>query len=344
MLSDNDILEYLSADRFMATMLHAESLATAFKIGLIDCLISRGPAKAAVLAERLTATPSGLNFLLNMLTESGVVAQSEGQYLVSPEFMAVLPYRELVELKLAMANLAARDLLDGFTDLVMRPDQFMRGARFHRLFAYDQGLGNSEADRRTTARWMQITTLLTRYEAAACMAHHDFSAYHSILDVGGNSGEFALRLCLRWTALRATVFDLPLVCEVGQAHVAAFPEASRISFVKGDARADALPTGHDLICFKSMLHDWPDDMARLFINKAAGALASGGRILIFEREAVNPDKQRLPYAVLPFLIFFHSYRSPEKYVDFMEKAGFVDISIRVVDLDMPFMLITGKIP
>ncbi len=342
--SDNEIPDYLAGDRFMATLLQAEALATAFEIGLVDCLISRGPAASDALAERLTATPKGMVFLLDILTESGVVVRSEGKYMLSREFMAVLPYRELMELKLALANLAARDILGGFTDLVMRPEQFMRGSSFHRLFSYDRCFGNDESDRHVTSRWMRITTLLTRYESAACMAHHDFSRYRRILDVGGNSGEFALRLCRCYPDMRAVVFDLPLVCELGRAHVDGTPERDRISFMKGDVRTDELPTGHDLIIFKSMLHDWPDEAALRFIHKAARSLLPGGRILIFEREKIAGVKQPFPFSILPFLIFFHSYRPAETYVGFLEQAGFVDIDILSVNLDLPFVLITGQLP
>ena len=80
---------------------------------------------------------------------------------------------------------------------------------------------------------MRITTLLTRYEAAVCMDHHDFSQYRRMLDVGGNSGEFVLRICRRYPDISAAVFDLPLVCELGQEHVRGTAEADRISFVKG---------------------------------------------------------------------------------------------------------------
>jgi SAM-dependent methyltransferase len=218
----------------------------------------------------------------------------------------------------------------------------MRNAGFHRLFAYDRGNGAGEEDRRITARWMRVTTLLTRYESAVCMRHHDFSACRRLLDVGGNSGEFALRLCRKYPSLRATVFDLPLVCEEGRRHVAGETEADRIAFVPGSALTDDFSVGHDQVVFKSMLHDWPDDAARQFLGKAARALVPGGRVLIFEREPVSLKNQNVTHSHLPFLIFFNSYRDPEKYAEFMKASGFADIRIRLIDLEMPFMLVTGR--
>ncbi len=65
-----------------------------------------------------------------------------------------------------------------------------------------------------------------------------------MLDVGGNSGEFVLQICRKNPAILATVFDLPLVCEIGLEHIQPQPEADRITFVKGNAVYDNLPTGY----------------------------------------------------------------------------------------------------
>src|SRR6267378_1789217 len=105
---------------------------------------------------------------------------------------------------------------------------------------------------------MRITTSLTRYEARACLRHHDFGRYARMLDIGGNSGEFALEICKAHPSVQATVVDLPVVCDIGREHVRREPEATRITFVEANALEDRLPEGFDVVTFKSMLHDWPD--------------------------------------------------------------------------------------
>ncbi|MFW6237324.1 MAG: methyltransferase [Desulfosudaceae bacterium] len=340
--SKNDARAYLAGDRFMATMLHAEALAAAFDTGLVDCLISRGPASPAVLADRLGATPRGLTFLLEILVDSGVVEWRDDVCRLGPSFREVLPYRELMELKLTLINLAARDLLEGLADLVMRPERFARQARFARLFDYERAFGKSEADRQATALWMRVTTALTRHEAAVCLQHYDFSGYRRVLDVGGNSGEFARQLCRVNPDLRAMVFDLPLVCEAGRAHTAGAPEKDRLAFVAGDIRVEDLPTGHDLVIFKSMLHDWPEEEVGRFLHKAFLALDPGGQVLIFERAPVRYGHPPFTYAALPFLVFFHSYHSAETYAGLLAAAGFDEIRSRTIDLEMPFLLLTAR--
>jgi SAM-dependent methyltransferase len=142
--------------------------------------------------------------------------------------------------------------------------------------------------------------------------------------------------------VEAVVFDLPLVCEIGAAHLQAEPEASRISFVKGNALVDDWPDGFDLVSFKSMLHDWPDDLAGDLLARAAGALRPGGTVLIFERSPLALGGTPLPYSLIPFLLFHHSFRPPAFYANQLEGLGFRTVEVRIIDLEMPFSLVTGS--
>jgi SAM-dependent methyltransferase len=173
------------------------------------------------------------------------------------------------------------------------------------------------------------------------MKFHDFSRYHQILDIGGNSGEFVLQICRRHPGVSATVFDLPLVCDIGQEHIRSEAEADRISFIKGNALTDALPKGFDLITFKSMLHDWPEKEAKQFIVKASHSLEPGGTLLIFERGPLEVRERTLPYSMIPFLLFFHSFRSPVVYEEQFKDLGFQDTKVERVDLETPFYLMTA---
>jgi SAM-dependent methyltransferase len=162
-----------------------------------------------------------------------------------------------------------------------------------------------------------------------------------MLDIGGNSGEFALRVCKAHPGIEATVFDLPVVCDVGLEHIRSEPEADRIAFVKGNALSDELPGGFDLVTFKSMLHDWPDKEARHLIAKGTQALKPGGTLLIFERGPIEVEQGRFPYAAIPMLLFFHSFRVPSFYEEQLRSLGFANIGVQRIELEMHFFLVTG---
>ena len=338
----NREFDYLCVDEFINNIYSARALATAFEIGLIDSLIQQKSISYYSLTEQRSKESRGMRLLISLLIANRVMEDCDGTLKLSDGFVHALEFRDLLELKIALANFAAHDFVDHFSDLVLRPDQFLSKVRFCRLFSYDKCFNYSKENEELTKRWMRITTTLTKYEAHACMKYHDFGQYRRILDIGGNSGEFVLQICRKYPGVVATVFDLPLVCDIGQQHIQSQPEANRISFIKGNALTDVLPGGFDLITFKSMLHDWPEKEANQFITKASQSLSPGGTLLIFERGPIEEGEGELSYATIPMLLFFHSFRSPVLYQEQFRELGLQDITVKKVYLETPFFIVTAR--
>jgi SAM-dependent methyltransferase len=333
--------EFLCTEDFTADLFYSRALATAFEMGLIDFMLQTGKADLDSLTKRWGASLQARSLLVSLLLANRVVEESDGQLKLTDEFIQALRFRDLLQLKLQMTNFAAHDFLDYFSDLICRPDQFMRKSNFTRLFDYGRCFEQSKENYERTKQWMRITTTLTKYESQGCLAYHDFNRYRRILDIGGNSGEFVLRICRSHPGIHAAVFDLPVVCDIGKEHVRSEPEADRIAFLKGNALSDELPTGFDLVTFKSMLHDWPEKEAKEFIAKGTQALKPGGTLLIFERGPIEVNKGSLPYSAIPMLLFFHSFRAPSFYEGQLRALAFEKIEVRRIDLEMPFYLVTG---
>ncbi|PKN19512.1 MAG: methyltransferase type 12 [Deltaproteobacteria bacterium HGW-Deltaproteobacteria-6] len=332
--------DFLAVDGFIGSLIAARALSTALETGLIDYLLENKTATAGFLAKQSGADEKGMGLLLDLLRANRVVEMSGGTVRLSAAFLQILPYRDLLELKLELSNLAARDLLDHFSDLIRNPQAFAKKAGFYQLFSGD-GFSSREEALLAAKRWMKITTVLTKYESLACLKNFDFGRHEYLLDIGGNSGEFVLRICREHPHIYATVLDLPQVCEIGVEHVRPEPEAARISFVSGNALTDILPGGFDLVSFKSMLHDWPESEAKRIMANGARSLKPGGTMLILERSLVEALAAVPPYSTIPFLHFFRGYRRPDFYAEHLRELGFRDIKIRRIELDMPFVLITG---
>ncbi len=338
------VFEYLCVDNLLEDFGLARGLATAFELGLIDFMLQEKITTSDFLADRYGVGPQAMKLLLSLLSNNRVVRLQDKQVELTEEFLQAMKFRDLLEMKLQTSLFSAHDFLSYFSDLLCRPEQFAQESGFRRLFAYNRCFDDSRESYDATKQWMRITTVLTKYEAGVCLAHHDFSRYGRVLDVGGNSGEFVLRICKSHQDIMATVFDLPLVCTIGSEHVRPEPEAERITFVKGNALSDRLPGDFDLVSFKSVLHDWPDNPARRLMQNGWSALKPGGTMLIFERNAFAGDLQSVPFSLLPFFIFFHSFRSPLFYRQCMEDLGFEDIRVQEILLEMPFSLICARKP
>ena len=340
--SSDPVLDYLCVDAFLQDIAGARSLGTAFELGLIDRIGRQGGLTFEELGKAARIDTQGLALLLGLLRQNRVVEDDGGRIRLSLQFQKAMEYRDLLEAKLLFTQVAVYDFARLFTSLWQNLRSSSSAPGSSDFFGYNRCSEQTLEARTLTARWMRITTALTRYEAQVCFRHHDFSRYRRVLDVGGNSGEFMLQACRRFGYLRATVFDLPLVCELGRAHVERWPEGSRIEFVTGDARQDDFPGDYDLICFKSMLHDWPDPEAESFLAKAVRSLKPGGRLLIFERSTIADGCPPYSYAAIPLTLFFRCYRSPAWYADKLECLGLRDVRIEPIDLDMRFGLVTGS--
>ncbi|QSA98188.1 methyltransferase [Methylococcus sp. EFPC2] len=338
---EEDVRRYLCVDEFMQTLVDARALQSAFELGVIDALL-KSRATPTELAARLDTRPAGLAFLLDLLSVAGVIEQEEdGRVRLSGRFMGALEFRELLETKLDFAGTVLPDFAELFTLLIARPEQFMRRSRTFNLFRYDRCFDPSPDNYHATRNWMRYTTALTRYEARACLRNHDFSPYRRLLDIGGNSGEFAFRICEQHPDIEATVFDLPLVCDIGAEHLKGLNAAGRVNFVKGDLRCDPLPGGQDAVTFKSFLHDWPESLALQFLAKAAEALRPGGTMVIFERASLRVNQAGMPYSMIPNLLFLHFFRDPRVYGECLKRLGFESVEIKEIELEMPFNLVTA---
>jgi SAM-dependent methyltransferase len=335
-------LAFLGVDAFLRTLVDARALKTAFELGLVDHLrVHRGASFEAV-GRALAIDRAGLRLLVDLLVANGVLGEKALRLRLTPRFEAALAFRDLLETKLDFAGLALGDFADHFTGMVRDPaDKASRG-RLLDLFDYRRALDPTPGNYARTRTWMRLTSSLTRHEAQVAWDLHDLSPHERMLDVGGNSGEFALQACRRHAGLQATVFDLPLVCEIGLEHVLPEPEGSRIAFRAGDVRREPLPPGHDLVTFKSMLHDWPEEDAGRFLEKAVDALAPGGTLLVFERSGLGSGSPA--FSLLPILLFFRAYRGPEGYTARLRALGMEDIRVQQLALDTPFFLLTARKP
>jgi len=337
-----EALEFLAVDGYLRTMIDARALKTAFEIRLIDLLERHGGLTEAAALKSLKMDEQGLRFLFALLQANGVVERSRGQIRLQEGFRGALKFRDLLETKLDFSGFLINDFADSFTTLLLDPAQFTGQSRLYQLFDYRRCFEPTMENYELTRAWMRLTSTLTKYEAAACLELYDFGAHRRMLDVGGNSGEFVLQACRREPALQGTVVDLPLVCEIGLEHVLGEPEHSRITFIKADVRADSLPPGYDLVTFKSMLHDWPEQQALAFLTQAVQAAEPGGTVLIFERGPIEPKGVTPPFSMLPVLLFFRSYRQPSVYAKHLESLGCADVLSQEIQLDTPFHLVTAR--
>lgn len=333
--------EFLSIERYLQDALQARTLQAAFDMGVIDQLVECGATPRRQLFQNRSCDLAGADFLAKVLARAGVFKLDDSSIDLTPEFRTALKYRELLMTKLQFSDLVAADFFARLPQLLSSSEEFMATSKLFELFDYSRCYDVTPQNCLQASRWMKLTTMLTRYEAPVCCDHFAFGEHQRMLDLGGNSGEFAVQACRRILSLEVTVADLPVVCHVGERHVVRFAEASRIRFQPLHFINDALPAGHDLITCKSVLHDWPEDLTEVIVRKCFHALPANGRLLIFERQQWDVEKYPMGYGLLPVLLFFRSYRKPDFYTSLLNAVGFSAVNVQFIPLEVPFMLITA---
>jgi SAM-dependent methyltransferase len=336
--------DFLCVDDFLQTELDARAIKSAFEIGMIDALIAQEAIALPALAAKSRMDTVGFRFLTAMLEVNNVLWRDGDRLALTAAFRRALAFRDLLETRIDFADLVWSDIHELFTPLLADLPQFMARSKVFELFRYDRCIEVTAENLEATRSWVRLTTCLTKYEAAAVLDSVDLASARSLVDIGGNSGEFALQICRRHPAMTGTVVDLPVVCALGQHHVAAHAtsqEAARIRFHAADFRRDALPPLADLVSFKSVLHDWPDHDAERILERAEKVVAPGGRMLIFERGPIEV-LGRLPYSMAPNLVFLKFLRPPDLYVKKLAQLGFTVIQHRRIMLEMGFNLIVAS--
>ena len=135
-----------------------------------------------------------------------------------------------------------------------------------------------EQARAITARMHSHSVL----PALAAARTADLAAVSRVLDVGGGSGCFAIAMAQAHAHIRATVMDLPAMCELAREYIAAGGVADRVDTAAVDMFRHPWPGGCDAVFFSNVWHDWNVKTCTWLARRAYDILPSGGRILLHE--------------------------------------------------------------
>lgn len=239
---------------------------------------------------------------------------------------------------------AAADVATGLDDLVGDVPGFMAKSATFRLFRYDMAQGASPAHLAATQPWVDYVESLSRQEIPAILPLIDIRPGERVLEIGGNTGLLLDAIIATQAGVTAQVLDLPAVCALGVARRG----SASLQFVAGDAREADTIAGFagqvDVVLFKSVLHDWPEQDATAMVVRSAAILPPGGRIIICERGAFgHADAAGPGMMALANLVFAPFYRDPQLYVRHLRDLG-LQVTQAQVDCDMTFHVTTGYRP
>jgi hypothetical protein len=241
-------------------------------------LMADGPKSAEMLASEAGAHAPSLRRVLRLLASEGVFTEkSDGQFALTP-----------------MAESLRRDTPGSLRTLVrfIGSETSWRswGNLLHSVrtgkpsFDDVHGVDFFEYFRRHPDEWQLFDDLMTHYTEQvthSLASAYDFSAFASVIDVGGGRGTLAIGLATAYPHLRLTVFDQPHVALAAQQAIEDAELAGRCQAVGGDFFT-AVPEGGDAYILKWILHDWDDERCVAILSSCRQAMPPNGRLLVIE--------------------------------------------------------------
>lgn len=167
----------------------------------------------------------------------------------------------------------------------------------------------------------QAMTVATGMMAPVIAGAYDFSKFETIIDIGGGSGELLAAILKRHPRPRGIVFDLPHAIE--HARAAALLPEGRSELISGSF-FEAIPAGGDLYLMKSIVHDWPDEKARVILQNCRHAMPGKGTLLLIEGVVTSEtSSDRLKSADVEMLVLQNGReRTEEEFRGLLASAGF----------------------
>jgi orsellinic acid C2-O-methyltransferase len=266
-------LQQMIAGYMVSQVIHV-----AVTLGLPD-LLETGEASAQALAKETGTHDQSLARLLRALAACGLVEEPQPGCLKLTAFGALLRADVPGSLRNLALALGGETMWRSWGDLL---HAVSTGANaFEHLFGM-RSFEHASLHPDRAAIFDAYMADLTRASTVAILASHDFSAYRSIVDVGGGNGALLSEILVAAPAAECSIFDTPSGVAGAMRRLEQAGVARRCRVVTGDF-FKSVPEGADAYILKSVLLDWEDERALAILENSRGAMRLDSVLLIVER-------------------------------------------------------------
>jgi hypothetical protein len=291
----------------------------AAQLGLADEL-AEGPQSAAELADRLKVHAPSLHRLMRTLASLGILTEQSAQR------FALTALGEALK---TGAFGAARSSLLWFGG------PWVSGAWGHLMHSLETGKSGMEKASGLAlfdylaqhpehgSLFSQMLMGLHNGEPPAVADAYNFSAFGTIVDVGGGNGNVLAAILSRHPAPRGVLFDRPHVVSEAPALLTATGVNERVTLMAGDF-FQTVPAGGDAYVLSHIIHDWTEDQCLTILGHCRKALRPNGRLLIIEM-VLPPGDAPHPGKLLDMTMLVMTdgqERTEAEYAALLDKAGF----------------------
>jgi C-methyltransferase len=315
----------------------SQAITVAAELGVADALAD-GPLSIDELAARVGADADALHRLLRALISRGVFCRRrDGRYELNP-LGDTLRSDAPVSMAWAARFYGSWEQRERWTRLV---DSIRTGRSvvpvLHGKESFDYFAGAPEH----AELFNRTMTSISELTDASVVAGYDFTAYPTIVDVGGGHGPLLAAILAAAPASQGVLYDLPQVVADATSLLCKHNVADRAR-IEGGSFFESVPGGGDAYVLKNIMHDWPDQKAVQILRNVRAA--AGPRATVLLVELVIPDHDRdFPgkWADLEMLLNLAAReRTAAEYRKLLSQAGFR--MTRVVQTASPLSVVEAR--
>jgi hypothetical protein len=178
---------------------------------------------------------------------------------------------------------------------------------------------------------------------------YDFSAFETLVDVGGGYGALLMEILDANPSMKGIVVDLPTVISAAKRKIETRGLVDRCKtaacdFLQTEPSSDKgnIPPGSDAYILSNILHDWPDEECITILKKCAKAMKRTSTLLVVEM-IIQPGNEPSIAKLLDMEMMVLSNgreRMREEFKYLFESAGF-ELS-RILPTKESIYIIEGK--
>jgi C-methyltransferase len=315
----------------------SQAITVAAQLGVADALAD-GPLGIDELAVRVEADADALRRLLRALISRGIFGlRRDGRYELN-SLADTLRSDAAVSMKSAARFYGSQEQRERWTLLVdsIRTGnavvESLRGKESFDYFAENPELAEL---------FNQTMTSVSEMTDATVVAGYDFSAYPTIVDVGGGHGPLLAAILAAAPASRGVLYDLPTVVANAPNLLREQGVADRVAIAEGSF-FDSVPGDGDAYVLKNIIHDWNDEKAGQILRNVRAAVGPGATVLLIE--FVIPEHNReFPgkWVDLEMMLNLGAReRTAAEYRNLLSRAGFR--MTRVVQTASPLSVVEAR--
>jgi hypothetical protein len=265
----------------------AKTLFSAVELGVFREL-TKGPASAADLQERLGMHPRSVRDFLDTLVAMQLLERESGLYSNTP-------------LAAEYLDPAKEGYLGGFLEMAGRrlypfwgslTEALQTGERQNETKQGQDFFAELYADPERLRVFLEAMTGLSLATARALAGKFPWRDYRTFADIGTAQGCVPAQVAMAHPHLHGVGYDLPAVQPIFEEYIAKHKLQKRVKFHTGDFFRDPLASA-DVLVMGHILHDWGMEDKMRLLRKAYDALPQGGALIVYESLIDDQRRQNM---------------------------------------------------